>query len=156
MENNMTRSPSRTIAGLAAAVLVFSTAGAGAEQAKPAADAGSVNVTVKYTGAGTVDDNRRIWVWLFDNPNIGQDSIPIGEQSIAKNGGTASFTTTSAQVYIAIAYDEKGGFMGQAPPPTGSPIAMYGMTGPDTPPQPVAPGAKGKVNMTFDDSQRMP
>ena len=147
---------SRTLVGVTVAALAFSTVGARADQAKPATAGGSVTVTVKYTGAGTVDANHSIWVWLFDNPNIGPESIPIGEQSIAKNGGTATFTTTTGQVYIAVAYDEKGGFMGQAPPPTGSPIAMYGMTGPDAPPQPVTPGTKGKVSLTFDDSQRMP
>ncbi len=152
----MTTSTSHfTLAGLAAAALIFTTAATGAEQT-PGADATSVNVTVNYTGAGTVDDNRRIWVWIFDNPNIGPDSIPIGEESVAKNGGVATFSTTSKQVYVAIAYDEKGGFAGQAPPPSGSPLAMYGMKGPNEPPQPVTPGAKGSVSVTFDDSQRMP
>ena len=152
----MTTSTSfRVLAGFAAAV-IFTTAATGAEQTKPAADATSVNVTVKYTGAGTVDDNHRIWVWLFDNPTIGPDSIPIGEQSISKNGGMATFSTTTTQVYIAIAYDEKGGFAGQAPPPSGSPVALYGMSGPNGQPQAVTPGAKGTVTVTFDDSQRMP
>jgi hypothetical protein len=32
---------------------------------------------------------------------------------------------------------------------------MYGMNATD-PPQPVTPGATGKVTVTFDDSQRMP
>jgi hypothetical protein len=152
----MTKSTSRTLAGLVALTLVLSTAGTIAEQAKPAADASSVNVTVKYTGAGTVDAKRRIWVWLFDNPNIGPDSVPVGEESLSENGMTATFSTTSAQVYIAVAYDEKGGFMGQAPPPAGSPVMLYGVTGPDAAPQSVAPGPKGKVTVTFDDSQRMP
>ncbi len=144
-----------TLAALAAAALIFSTATIGAEQTKPAADATSVNVTVKYTGAGTVDGNRRIWIWIFDNPNIGPGSIPVDEQSTAINGGTVTFSATTP-VYIAVAYDEKGGFVGQAPPPPGSPIMMYGMKGPDDPPQPVTPGAKGSVIVTFDDSQRMP
>jgi hypothetical protein len=156
MENDMTKSTSRTIAGLAVAALVFSSGGVQADQSKPAANSTDVSVTVKYTGAGTVDENRRIWVWIFDNPTIGPDSIPIGEQSLTKNGGTATFTTASKQVYIAVAYDEKGGFMGQAPPPSGSPIMMYGVTGPNEPPQAVTPGTTGKVNLTFDDSQRMP
>jgi len=152
----MTKSTSRTLAGLAVAALVLSTVGAQADQANPTADATSVNVTVKYTGAGTVDADHRIWVWLFDNPNIGPESIPIGEQSVTKNGGAATFATSTTQVYIAIAYDEKGGFMGQAPPPPGSPVAMYGMNGPNELPQPVTPGAKGNITVTFDDSQRMP
>jgi hypothetical protein len=146
----------RTVAGMAVAALAFSTAGMSAQQNAPAAAATRVSVTVKYTGAGTVDDNHRIWVWIFDNPNIGPDAIPIGEQSVAKNGGTATFSTSSPQVYIAMAYDEGGGFMGQAPPPPGSPIALYGMKAPNEPPQPVTPGPTGDVTATFDDTQRMP
>ena len=144
----------RTFAGLAVAALILSTAAVRANQSTATADTTSVSVTVKYTGAGAVDDSHRIWVWIFDNPAIGPESIPIGEQSIAKNGGIATFSTTTRQVYIAIAYDEKGGFIGQAPPPSGSPVAMYGMNGPDDTPQPVTPGEK--VAITFDDMMRMP
>jgi hypothetical protein len=145
-----------TIAGLAAATLAFTTAGLRAEQNPSAADPTRVSVTVNYTGAGTVDTSHRIWVWLFDNPNIGPDAMPIDERSIAENGGTATFSTIGPQVYIAVAYDLGGGFVGQAPPPSGSPIALYGMKGPNDPPQPVTPGAKGAVTVTFDDTQRMP
>ncbi|HUE86909.1 MAG TPA: hypothetical protein VMO26_12615 [Vicinamibacterales bacterium] len=152
----MTKSTSRrTLAALASAALMFSTGAVRADQNPSTADATSVAVTVNYTGAGTVDADHRLWVWIFDNPNIGPDAIPIGEQSIAKNGGTARFSTTTP-VYVAIAYDEKGGFMGQAPPPPGSPVALYGMTGPNDPPQPVTPRPKGSVSVTFDDTQRMP
>lgn len=146
----------RSLAGAAVTTLILCTAAVRADQTKPAADATSVNVTVKYTGAGTVEAKHRIWVWLFDTPQIGPESIPIGEQSLAKNGGTATFSTTTKQVYVAIAFDEKGGFMGQAPPPSGSPVAMYGMNGPNDQPQPVTPGPKGSVSVTFDDTQRMP
>lgn len=139
----------------AAAVVLALSAHVPAEQAKP--EAGSVSVTVKYTGKGTVDATRRLWVWLFDNPNIGPDAFPIGEQSIDKNGATVTFPNVSAtQVYIAIAYDEGGGFMGSGPPPPGSPIALYGVKGPETPPQAVTPGPKTAVTVTFDDTQRMP
>lgn len=116
-----------------------------------------VSVTVQYKGKGTVDSSHRIWVWLFDSPDIGPGSLPIDEQSIDKNGGTATFNSVSAkQVYIAVAYDEGGGFMGQAPPPSGSPVALYGQNGPDDAPEPVTPGAKGKITVTLTDAQRMP
>jgi hypothetical protein len=145
-----------TFAALAVAALMLSTAAVRANQNPSTIDATSVNVTVKYTGAGTVDATHRIWVWIFDTPNIGPDAMPIGEQSISTNGGTATFSTTTKQVYVAMAFDEQGGFMGQAPPPSGAPVAMYGMTGPDGQPQPVAPGGKGAVTVTFDDTMRMP
>jgi hypothetical protein len=124
------------------------------EQAKP--EANGVTVTVKYTGKGVVDANHRLWVWLFDDPNIGPGSTPIGEQSIDKNGGTASFTGVQAKaVYVAVAYDEAGGFGGNAPPPPGSPIALYGAKGPNDKPLAVAPGAKAAVTVAFADAQRM-
>ena len=126
----------------------------GAEQTKPAAET-SVNVTVKYAGKGTVDATHRLWIWLFDTPKIDVGAIPIAETSIEKNGGTATFTNVAAaQVYIAVAYDEGGGFQGQAPPPPGSPVMLYGAKTPADPPLPVTPGAKAKVSVTLTDAQR--
>ena len=149
---------SRTETFLLASVAVLTLAASPsitAEQAKP--DASGVTVTVKYTGKGTVDATHQLWVWLFDSPEIGPGSIPIAEQPIPKNGGTATFSNVTAkQVYVAVAYDEAGGFGGQAPPPPGSPIALFGSTGPDAPPQAVVPGAQGAVTVTLDDTVRMP
>ena len=126
------------------------------KQPAPAAAGGSVIVTVKYTGKGTVDADHRLWVWLFNTPEIGPGAIPVGEQSIEKNGGVASFTSVAdKEVWVAIAYDEKGGFQGSGPPPVGSPITLYGAKAPPDKPQPVVPGPKAKVSVTFDDSQRM-
>jgi hypothetical protein len=125
-----------------------------AEQAKP--DAAGVNVTVKYTGKGTVDATHKIWVWLFDTPEIGPGSIPIAEDSTAKNGGAVTFANVTAkEVFVAVAYDENGGFAGQAPPPPGSPIAMYGVKLATDKPQPVIPGPKASVAITISDAQRM-
>jgi hypothetical protein len=141
------------------AVTVVALAAAGvtaAQQAKPAAAAANVRVTVKYTGKGTVDATHRIWVWLFDNPAIGPGAIPIAELSLDKNGGTAAFPNVSAQqVYVAVAYDEKGGFAGQAPPPPGSPIALYGVKAAEDPPLPITPGPKAAVTIALSDAQRM-
>ncbi len=110
--------------------------------------AGDVNVTVKYTGKGEVDASHRLWVWLFDTPEIGPGAIPIAEFSLTKNGDVAAFKAVSAaQVWIAVAYDEKGGFAGNAPPPMGSPVALYGVeTGA---PAPVTPGEKSAVTDHF-------
>ena len=118
------------------------------------ARAGEVNVTVKYTGKGEVDSSHRLWVWLFDSPDIGPNAMPVAELSLSKNGDVAAFKAVSAaQVWIAVAYDEKGGFGGSAPPPTGSPVALYGAeTGAPTP---VTPGDNGTVTVTFSDAFRM-
>ena len=125
--------------------------------AQDTTDAQRVSVTVKYAGAGSVDATHRLWVWLFDTPNIGSGSIPLHEASLDKNGGTATFNAVTAkQVYVAVAFDEGGGFQGQAPPPSGSPIALYGVTSAEAKPTPVSPGAKGMITVAFDDAQRMP
>jgi hypothetical protein len=123
--------------------------------AAPAVDAqqAGVRVTVKYTGNGTVDASHRIWIWLFDTPEIGPGAMPIAELSIEKNGATADFTSVAAgKVWVALAYDEKGGFGGMAPPPPGSPVALY-MT--DGKPGSVTPGPDAAVTVTFDAAQRM-
>jgi hypothetical protein len=145
----------RSLVALAAATAFA----AGAEPSLSAGQepaASEVKVTVKYNGKGTVDDKHRLWIWLFDNPEIGPGAITVAEMSLEANGETATFSSVAAkQVWVAVAYDEGGGFMGAAPPPPGSPVALYGSTGPDTPPQPVTPGAKGAVSITFDDTLRM-
>lgn len=115
----------------------------------------SVKVTVQYTGKGDVDKTHKLWVWLFDTPDIGPGAIPIAEMSLDENGAIATFPTVSAQkVWIAVAFDEKGGFSGSAPPPSGSPVALYGAD--SGAPSPVTPSAEANVTVTFDDSQRMP
>jgi hypothetical protein len=117
--------------------------------------AGAVKVTVHYKGKGKVDGSHKIWVWLFDTPNIGAGSMPIDQTSIDKNGSEVVFEGVApSQVYIAVAFDESGSMMGDAPPPTGTPIGI--LMGANGTPNAVAPGEKGPVVMTFDDSMRMP
>jgi hypothetical protein len=116
--------------------------------------AGAVKVTVNYKGKGAVDDGHRVWVWLFESPDIGSGSMPLAEMSVAKNGETATFEVGNERVWVAVAYDEKGEMTGNQPPPSGSPIGIYG--GNPATPEAVVPGPKGAVTMTFDDSQRMP
>ena len=54
--------------------------------APPAAgSAGTVKVTVHYTGKGTVDASHKLWVWVFDTPNIGPGAMPIDQVALDKN-----------------------------------------------------------------------
>jgi hypothetical protein len=119
------------------------------------AAAEGVKVTVKYTGKGDVDATHRLWVWLFDTPDISAGAIPVAEVSLEKNGETATFAHVAPKsVWIAVAYDVKGGFSGSAPPPSGSPVMLYGAeTGSPTS---VTPGEKADVSISFDDTQKMP
>lgn len=130
---------------------------AGAASAPAAGEAAALKVTVKYTGKGDVDKAHRIWIWAFDTPDIGPAALPIGESSIDVNGGEATFNDLGLEkVYLAVAYDIAGGFMGSAPPPSGSPVVIHS----DKPGVPaataVATGDKARVTITFDDTQKMP
>ena len=116
--------------------------------------AGAVNVTVNYQGSGKIDSSHRVWVWLFDTPNIGPGSIPIAELSLEKNGAVATFDAPGNQVWIAVAYDVNGVMTGNAPPASGSPVGIYASS--TGAPEGVTPGAAGAVTLTFNDSQRMP
>lgn len=117
--------------------------------------AGTVTVTVTYQGKGKVDASHKLWVWLFDSPNIGAGSMPLDQIAIDTNGADAVFENVAGdKVYIAVAFDEQGAMMGDAPPPSGTPIGV--LMGADGAPSGVTPGGKTPVLVTFDDSQRMP
>ena len=117
--------------------------------------AGTVKVTVTYKGKGTVDSSHKLWVWLFDTPNIGPGATPVAQVSLDKNGTEAVFDgVIGDKVYVAVAFDEQGSMMGDAPPPTGSPVGL--LAGKDGAPSPVTPGDKGLATLTFDDTIRMP
>lgn len=111
-------------------------------------------MTIHYKGKGKVDASHKLWVWLFDTPNIGPGSMPIDQVALDKNDIDAVFEGVAGdKVYIAAAFDETGGMMGDAPPPTGTPIGiLIGKEGPSA----VLTGAKDAAVLTFDDSQRMP
>lgn len=116
--------------------------------------AGTVKVTVNYKGKGTVDAKHRVWVWLFDSPNIGPGAMPIAELSIDANGRLATFEGIDApRVWIAVAFDEGGVMTGSQPPTSGSPVGI--LLSKDGMPRSVVPGDDA-VELIFDDSQRMP
>ncbi len=144
-----------------APVVVFLLAGlapaAGVLNAEPVVtvNSGTVKVTVTYKGKGTVDTSHKLWVWLFDTPNIGPGSMPLDQLALDKNGADAVFDNVAGdKVYVAVAFDEKGAMMGDGPPPTGSPIGI--LMGPDGMPNGVTPGGKAPVALNFDDTIRMP
>jgi len=125
-------------------------------QEKPA-ETGKLAVSIQYTGKGAVDSDHRIWIWVFDTPNISASSMPIAIASLSENGGTNKFFGLPKEVYLAMAYDEKGGYDGSMGPPSpGTPLAIHGMT-PEGTGSPVSTGGDDAVLKTsFDDSVRMP
>lgn len=143
----------RVSGAVLALVLVVGLAGRAQEKGseKPQG-AHEVSVTVTYTGKGKVDDSHELWVYLFDDPEIGAHSEPLAIQPIRKSGGTTTFKSVTADpVYIGVAYDENGDFDAMGEPPVGTPIAIYGKEGKTTP---VKPGPDAKVKITFDDTVR--
>jgi len=116
--------------------------------------AGAVKVTVNYKGKAKVDATHKLWVWIFDTPNIGPSSQPLDQIALDKNGAVAEFANVvQGQVYIAVAFDEQGVMTGNEPPPPGSPIAIH--SGANGAPAPITPGDKGLVTITFDETLRM-
>jgi hypothetical protein len=145
------------VALLALGPIVFAATSPMARAATPPAGAaaGAVSVTVRYTGQGTVDDGHRLWIWLFDSPDIGPGSIPIHEASVAANGATTTIEVVGPdRVWIAVAYDQRGGSAGNAPPASGSPVGIHA----DADGRPTQVDTRGAATavVTFDDSVRMP
>ena len=121
-----------------------------------AGGAASLDVTVRYTGPGTVDAENRIWVWIFASPDFATNpaaAAPVGEGSISTNGGVATFANLPAEVWVGVIFDERGGFQGQAPPPSGSPAFAYSVDGQLAS---VRPAPQGRVEVVFDETVRVP
>jgi hypothetical protein len=123
-------------------------AGAAAKGPAPIA-ATDVALTVTYTGKGVVDATHNILVFLFDDPNVGPNSRPLGPpQIVQKNGATITFNGITAKpVYAFAIYNEKGTYQGQdGPPPAGTPVGVYGTA---TGPTAITPGMKAPLKFTF-------
>lgn len=120
-----------------------------------AQESGKLKVTVDYKGPGTVDTSHEIFVWVFDNPNIGADSVPIATDVLTTNGGSLNFSGLPKEVYLAAAFDEKGDYDGTSgPPPPGTPIVIHGEMGAAS--AVATGGSDAAVSVTFDGSVRMP
>jgi hypothetical protein len=106
-------------------------------------------------GPGPVSAERRIWIWLWDRePDLSGTVPPVGEQALRVNGDVATFIGIAASpVWVTVAYDEAGGFMGQAPPPSGSPAWAYLENNQLAP---VTPGPDASIQIVFNDQYRIP
>lgn len=119
------------------------------------ASSGAVRITVHYKGQGAVDARHKIWIWVFDTPDIGPTAMPIREESLAVNGGSITVEGLSPdRVWIAVGYDERGDSTGNTPPASGSPIGIYSTGGGS--PTAIATADRAEAVVAFDDSLRMP
>ena len=114
-----------------------------------------LNVKVTYQGTGEVNSSSGIHLYLFDNPNISEGSMPIGMTSVHENGGVAAFEGLSYQaVYVVGAYGDYDPMAG--PPPTGTPVAFFRPGDPAGATAIPLDGEVTEISFEFDDSIRMP
>ena len=119
----------------------------------------TLKVKVNYTGSGTVDDKHKIQVFMFDSPDFTQgNAMPTGMQMTAAKDGSVTFTDIAGSpVYAAAIYDPTGGYDGASgPPPSGSSAGMYTKDRRSPRPSTSTPGKTVEVDLTFDDTAKMP
>jgi len=125
-----------------------------------AAKGRALKVKLHYTGSGTVDEKHKILTFLFDSPEFvrGGAVIPFAVKDAASKDGVVTFTDVQhSPVYVSSVYDPSGGYDGQSgPPPTGSSLGLYSTN--SGAPAPVKPeeGKTVEIDITFDDSAKMP
>lgn len=144
----------RTLCLIATGLLLI----AGSALSIGASESSSVEAAATYTGGGQVSSEHRLFLWVFATPPA-PGTIPISWQEVTENGKAVTFEgLTVSPVYIAVTYDEAGGFdpnMG-GPPPSGTPAGIYSSDGTGPTPVEVKEGKKIQIKFEFDDSFRMP
>jgi len=122
-----------------------------------AAKASKLEVRLNYSGSGTVDEKHKIYVVLWDSPEFVKGGAPPVEvQPSTSKQGTVTFADVkTSPAYISAAYDPKGEWDAQSPPPDGSSLGLYYKT-PGTPaPIDMKPGTTVTIDLSFDDSVKM-
>lgn len=118
-----------------------------------------LRVKVHYRGSGTVDEKHKVVVFLFDSPDFGRKAVmAFAVMNTSSKDGTVTFNDVAkSPAYIGTVYDPNPGYADrQGPPPSGSSLGMYSKT-PGTPaPVKVEAGKTIDVELTFDDSVKMP
>jgi len=115
----------------------------------------TIQVDVTYTGSGTVDASHKIYIALWESADM-NGGPPMAVQQLESKKGTVTFTNAPKPSYVSSAYDPKGQWDAQSPPPSGSSIGMYSSKPPTPEAINVDPGKTAKVKLTFDDSAKVP
>jgi len=124
--------------------------------AQTSTDKRTIQVDVNYTGSGTVNASHRIYVALWDSSDM-SGGPPAAVLSLNSKKGTVTFSDVQkVPAYVSAAYDPTGNWDAQSPPPSGSSLGMYSKHPPTPQPIDVAPGKTVKVDITFDDSAKVP
>jgi hypothetical protein len=110
-----------------------------------------LEVEINYTGLGTVNASHKIYVAVWNSPDL-SGGPPIAVKSLDSKKGTVTFSDVQTPAYVSTAYDPTGNWDAQSPPPSGSSLGMYSKNPPNLQPIDVAAGKTTKVSITFDDS----
>jgi hypothetical protein len=146
------------VLGVFTAMCSLTIAGAADAQEKTAGR--TLNIKLKYSGSGTVDDKHLIQVFVFDSPDFmsGGATPPLGIKASASKSGAVTFSgLEKSPVFVTSVYDPQGGYNDvTGPPPSGSSLGLYAKT-PGTPePVKIEPGETAEIEIAFDDSYKMP
>ena len=117
-------------------------------------EASTLEVTVRYTGAGEVGKHHGLVAIVLDRADFRDPATRIlGMRYLTTNGSSVSFADlTVERVFVFAIYDEKGGFTG-----VGAPLGPLGfVAGGDGAPAPVSVREEPRVTLTFDDARRVP
>jgi len=134
-----------------------------------------LKVKLSYTGAGTVDEQHKIYVFLFDaNPFTASkledySSAPtspaptagvchiIRRQSASRKGGAITFDDISiSPIYAAAFLDKNGSYDPQTFMIEGAPMGVYGKAPDKAEPIKLEVGKTTEVVLAFDDSIKAP
>jgi len=120
----------------------------------------TLKVKLHYTGSGTVDEKHKIITFLFDSPEFvrGGAVIPFAVKYAASKDEVVTFMNVDrSPVYVTSIYDPTGGYDGQSgPPPSGSSLGLYSTTLGEPAPVKLEEGKTVEIELTFDDSAKMP
>jgi hypothetical protein len=139
--------------------LLSGTAFASALTARAQTGRSRLEVQVSYTGSGTVDQSRKVYVVLWDNPNFIKEEAgtpPIDIKGVSSKSAAVQFDDVQkSPVYVSMVYDPSGKWDAASHPPAGSSLGLYAKE-PGTPaPVPLEPGKTTKISAAFDDSLKM-
>jgi hypothetical protein len=118
-----------------------------------------LRVKVHYKGSGTVDEKHKIVVFLFDSPEFGHSNVmAFAVMSTSSKDGTVTFSDVAkSPAYVGAVYETSGSYAErQGPPPPGASLGMYSKTPGQPAPVKVEAGKITNVELTFDDSVKMP
>jgi hypothetical protein len=146
----------------AAGLLGVTSLAAMAQQSKPPekpAASRTLKAKINYSGAGTVDERHKVFLFVFDSPSFVQGgSMPIGSGATTAKDGTVTVSNLSVSpVYVTAAFDPSGKYDGiSGPPPSGTAMGLYADGSGMPAPIKIDPGKTAEITVAFDDSFKMP